>query len=58
MLIGARQVGKSTLFKQIIESKDNVLNLNCDDPTVRTILQDINLNTLKRLIGNNKIVVI
>lgn len=58
ILIGARQVGKSTLFKQIIESKDNVLNLNCDDPTVRTILQDINLNTLKRLIGNNKIVVI
>lgn len=58
ILIGARQVGKSTLFKQIIESKDNVLNLNCDDPTVRTTLQDINLNTLKRLIGNNKIVVI
>lgn len=58
ILIGARQVGKSTLFKQIIESKDNVLNLNCDDPTVRTILQDINLNTLKRLTGNNKIVVI
>lgn len=36
ILIGARQVGKSTLFKQIIESKDNVLNLNCDDPTYRS----------------------
>lgn len=58
ILVGARQVGKSTLFRQIVENKNNVLNLNCDDPTVRATLQDINLNTLKQLIGNNKIVVI
>lgn len=58
ILIGARQVGKSTLFKQIIENKDNVLNLNCDDPTIRMTLQNANLNTLQQLIGSNKIVVI
>lgn len=58
VLIGARQVGKSTLLKQIIADKGNVLNLNCDDPSVRSLLQDINLNTLRQLIGNNKIVFI
>ena len=58
ILIGARQVGKSTLFKQIIENKDKVLNLNCDDPTIRMTLQNANLNTLQQLIGNNKIVVV
>ncbi len=41
VLIGARQVGKSTLLKQIIANRGNVLSLNCDDPSVRSMLQDI-----------------
>ena len=58
IIIGARQVGKSTLFRQITENKENVLSLNCDDPSVRQLLQNANLNTLKQLIGNSKIVVV
>lgn len=41
-----------------MENKEKVLNLNCDDPTIRMTLQNANLNTLQQLIGNNRIVVV
>lgn len=59
ILIGARQVGKSTLFNQIIkERKETVLTLNCDEPEVKEMLTNINTPELKMLIGSNTIVVI
>ena len=59
ILIGARQVGKSTLFNQIIkERKEAVLTLNCDEPEVIEMLNNINTPELKMLIGSNTIVVI
>ena len=58
ILVGARQVGKSTLFKQILSDKKDILELNCDDPEVRSLLQDANLNTLRLIVGNKKIVMI
>ena len=59
ILIGARQVGKSTLFKQVVDKiTESVLWLNCDEPEVKEMLHDINTNELRQLIGNNKIVVI
>lgn len=59
LLIGARQVGKSTLFNQVLKShKEPTLHLNCDEPEVRDSLTNINTAELKMLIGENKIVVI
>ncbi|MGN1210282.1 MAG: ATP-binding protein [Candidatus Cryptobacteroides sp.] len=59
VVIGARQVGKSTLFKMILEKRDEpTLQLNCDEPEVREMLADTNIQELKMLIGNNKIIVI
>lgn len=59
ILIGARQVGKSTLFNQITkERKEAVLTLNCDEPEVKEMLTNINTPELKMLIGNNTILVI
>lgn len=59
ILIGARQVGKSTLFRQITESqKTPVLTLNCDEPEVKEMLSSLNTQEMRLLIGNNKIVVI
>ena len=59
IVIGARQVGKSTLFQQITEGLDMpVLSLNCDEPEVREMLTDINTNALKLLVGNNRLVMI
>ncbi len=59
ILIGARQVGKSTLFRQIIDKREEaVLSLNCDEPEVKELLTDINTADLRLLIGNHKLVVI
>ena len=58
VMVGARQVGKSTLFKQIIEGEKSTLVLNCDEPEVRELLTDANTQTLRLLIADNRIVVI
>ena len=42
ILVGARQVGKSTLFDMLVkEMKDPVLSLNCDEPIVRDTLSSV-----------------
>ena len=59
IVIGARQVGKSTLFRQIVDGRDEkVLSLNCDEPEVKEMLSGINTSELKMLIGNHRIVMI
>lgn len=59
ILVGARQVGKSTLLKQITqELKQSVLTLNCDEPEVKEMLTEANSVELRLLIGNNKVIII
>ncbi|MCR5424674.1 MAG: ATP-binding protein [Bacteroidales bacterium] len=58
VLVGARQVGKSTLFRQILSSNDDVLTLDCDDPETRGLLEGANLSEVRRLVGNHRIVMI
>lgn len=58
ILIGPRQVGKTTLLKGILQSISNVLILNGDDPTTQRILNRPNQMQLKQIVGNNKIVFI
>lgn len=59
IVIGARQVGKSTMFKLILEKQDyKALQLNCDEPEVRDMLSNINTAELRLLIADNRIVVI
>lgn len=64
VLIGARQVGKSTLFHQITDSlgqsaiQEQILTLDCDDPETRTMLEGANLSELRMLVGNNKIIMV
>lgn len=59
IVIGARQVGKSTLFKLILEKQDyKALQLNCDEPEVKDMLSNINTAELRLLIADNRIVVI
>lgn len=57
IVIGPRQVGKTTLINHFLEGKE-FLFLDCDDPSVRAVLTDINTEELKRIIGNNKLVFI
>lgn len=59
IVIGARQVGKSTLFKMVLENRtEPTLQLNCDEPEVKEMLTQMNSQELKMLIGGNRIVVI
>jgi len=55
ILIGPRQVGKTTLFKTLLKGQD-YLFLDADDPVVRRLLTEVNTEQLKRIIGNKKIV--
>jgi predicted AAA+ superfamily ATPase len=55
VLIGPRQVGKSTLINDILKQKD-FLFLDGDDFSVQQRLAEPNTSYLKRLIGDKKIV--
>lgn len=64
LLIGARQVGKSTLFRQVLNSadlpcaKEQILTLDCDDPETRLLLTNLNLEQIAQLVANKRIVLI
>ncbi len=57
ILIGPRQVGKTTLINSILKNKE-YLFLDGDDPTIRNLLTEPNTEELKSIIGNNKTVFI
>ena len=58
VVIGARQVGKTTMLKNLISNMDNTLWLNADENTIRDRLTNVSLATLKNMIGNYTIIVI
>ena len=59
VLVGARQVGKTTLLKQLAQQNEpSVLWLNCDEPETRALLGETNVAKLQLLIGGAKLVVI
>ncbi len=58
ILIGARQVGKTTLFKKLLADYETVLWLNCDEPDVRHLLTDPTATQLDRFFGRQKIICI
>ena len=59
ILLGARQVGKTTLLKEIVKVQDGgVLFLNCDEPQTVSALTNRNLEDVKALIGGNRLVII
>ena len=60
LLIGARQVGKSTLFKMLTNeiSKENLIWLNCDQESVRYTLSNTSLVNLQLLIADKSFIVI
>ena len=59
VVMGARQVGKTTLVKAIGESyADKTLFLNCDLSAVRELLTDPNPSTLKETFGDKQLVII
>jgi predicted AAA+ superfamily ATPase len=58
IILGPRQVGKTTLLREICKEKGDFLFLNADENEVVVLLEHANELRLRQLIGNNKIVFI
>lgn len=58
ILLGARQVGKSTLLKTIFNNNDDVLWLDAENPDVQAIFENATATRLKTFFESNKFVVI
>ena len=53
VVVGARQVGKTTLMKEILKEKEHLF-LDADDPTTRSLLSNPNTEQIGTLIGDSK----
>ena len=58
VIIGARQVGKSTLLHSMLQDRKDVLWLNGDEQDVRELFRDISSTRLRAIIGDHKLVVV
>lgn len=60
ILIGARQVGKSTLFRQIVGSNEErtAVTLNCDEPALQELLRNPSKQELASIVGPYDIIFI
>jgi uncharacterized protein len=57
IVMGSRQVGKTTLIESLLESKDYLL-INGDDPKTRTLLAEPNTEQIRSILGNYKYIFI
>ncbi len=55
IVVGARQVGKTTLIKNILKNKD-YLFLDADDPSIRKLLKNPTTEQIRTILGTNKLV--
>ena len=59
IVVGARQVGKTTLFNEILKQRnEKVLRLNLDEAEAKDLLDSPSMAELRMLIADNKIVLI
>lgn len=58
ILLGARQVGKSTLLKKLFQNQQDILWLDAENPDVAMIFDNSNVKRLALFFEKNKIVVI
>lgn len=58
ILYGPRQVGKTTLCKEILKEYENTRYLSCDEPGVRQKLANRSSVELKKFLGDHKLIVI
>ena len=58
ILIGARQVGKTTLLKELTADMSNIIWLNGDDIETRNLLHKVSVEKFRSLIGTHKVMVV
>lgn len=58
LIMGPRQVGKTTLLKQMFDGNEDVLWLNGDEQDTRALFENISATRLKYIFGSKKIIII
>lgn len=58
VIMGARQVGKSTLLRQLLHERKDVLWLNGDESDVQELFRNASSTRLRAIIGNNRLLVV
>ncbi len=58
ILLGGRQVGKTTLLEKITKSRTDTLWLNADEPDIKSLLEQATSTRLKSYFGKKKIIII
>lgn len=58
IILGPRQVGKSTLIQQITQKKEGVIIWNGDEADIRTMLANPTSSLLKNYIGDSQLLII
>ncbi|MDR1258031.1 MAG: ATP-binding protein [Tannerellaceae bacterium] len=58
ILMGARQVGKTTLVKELFKGSDEMIWLNGDELDVQNLFENVSATRLKYIFGTKKYVVI
>jgi hypothetical protein len=51
IILGARQVGKTTLLEEIIANRDDTIFFNGDEPDIRELLSNSNSTQISNMIG-------
>ncbi len=58
IILGARQVGKTTLLNDLVSDKENVLVFNGDEPDTRELLSNVTSTQLRSLFGKAETIII
>jgi len=59
IIIGPRQVGKSTLLRELQnEANQQTLFINCDEPDMRLMLENVTSTQLRSFVGTNTLIMI
>lgn len=58
IIIGARQVGKSTLLQQMLSNRQDVMWLNGDDYDIQELFASMTSTRIRTILGNKKILVL
>lgn len=58
VIMGARQVGKTTTVRNISGNADDIVWFNADEPDVRDVFANITSTRIAQLVGNKKVIVI
>ena len=58
IIMGARQVGKSTLLQQMLGDRKDVVWMNGDELDIQELFREMTSTRIRAILGNNRFLVI